>query len=69
MNSDDARSRVRAVAGPEVAVKFLVANVGPAQLPEPPTAEERREWERFVDALRDPAAEVFCFEELPQVDA
>ena len=61
--------QIRAVAGPEVAVKFLVANVGPAQLPEPPTAEERREWERFVDALRDPAAEVFCFEELPQVDA
>jgi hypothetical protein len=44
---------------------FLVANVGPERQPSPPTAAERSEWERFVDALRDPAAEVFCYGELP----
>lgn len=62
-------SQIRAVAGPEVAVKFLVANVNHDRQPVPPTLEERREWERFVDALRDPAAEIFCFEELPALES
>ena len=57
--------QIRAVAGPEVAVMFLVANVGPDRQPSPPTAAECGEWERFVDALRDPAAEVCCYGELP----
>jgi hypothetical protein len=43
-------------------VKFLVANVGPDQQPCAVTADEHREWTRFVDSLRDPAAEVFFFE-------
>lgn len=61
-------SQIRAVAGEQIAVKFLVANVGRDQQPLPPTAEERLQWERFVDSLRDPAAEIFCFEDLPPLD-
>jgi hypothetical protein len=45
-------------------VKFLVANVGADQSPAVVTDGERREWTRFVDSLRDPAAEVFFFEAL-----
>ena len=55
-------SRIRANAGPETPVKFLIANADPDALPAAPTADERREWERFVDSLRDPLAEVFFFE-------
>lgn len=54
--------RVRACAGPDAPVKFLVANVGADRQPAVVTADERREWTRFVDSLRDPAAEVFFFE-------
>jgi hypothetical protein len=61
-------ANIRKVAGSEIAVKFLVANVGSDLQPLPPTAEERCEWERFVDGLRDPAAEVFCFENLPPIE-
>ncbi len=59
--------KVRSSAGLETPVKFLVANVGADRQPVSPTAEERREWARFVDSLRDPAAEVFFFEN-PQAD-
>ena len=55
-------SKIRSSAGPQVPVKFLIANVDGGRQPVPPAAEERREWERFVDSLRDPAAEVFFFE-------
>jgi len=55
-------SKIRSSAGPETPVKFLIANVDAGQQPVSPTDEERREWERFVDALRDPAAEVFFYE-------
>ncbi|MEO7100441.1 MAG: DUF2868 domain-containing protein [Luteolibacter sp.] len=55
-------SKIRSSAGQQVPVKFLVANVDGGKNPVSPTAEERREWERFVDSLRDPAAEVFFFE-------
>lgn len=54
--------RIRAAAGQETPVKFLVANVGPEGEPTGVTEDERREWARFVDSLRDPAAEVFFFE-------
>lgn len=54
-------AKIRSSAGPEVPVKFLVANVGPDHQPAAATAEECREWTRFVDSLRDPAAEVFFF--------
>lgn len=60
-------AKVRASAGRETPVKFLVANVGTDHQPTAPTAEERREWVRFVDSLRDPAAEVFFFE-VPQAE-
>ena len=60
-------AKVRSSAGAETPVKFLVANVGADHEPAAPTAEERREWARFVDSLRDPAAEVFFFE-TPQAD-
>jgi hypothetical protein len=59
-------AQVRATAGPERPVKFLAANVGPAGHPLPPTPEERREWERFADGLRDPFAEVCCYESPPE---
>jgi hypothetical protein len=55
-------SRIRANAGDEAPVKFLIANAGPDRSPVPPTADERREWERFVDSLRDPETEVFFFD-------
>ena len=54
---------VRACAGPDAPVKFLVANVGTDGQPAAVTTDERREWTRFVDSLRDPAAEVFFFED------
>lgn len=57
-------ARIRAEAGPRIPVRFLIANSGADQQPLPPTAEERREWERFVDSLRDPEAEVCFFEQL-----
>lgn len=60
-------SRVRASAGKDVQVKFLVANASPANEPAPPTGEESREWIRFVDSLRDPAAEVFFYAPDPVV--
>lgn len=55
--------QVRQTAGPQTPVKFLVANILADGKPEAPSAEERREWERFADALRDPAAEVCFYEE------
>ncbi len=58
-------AQVRASAGLETPVKFLVANAGPGNLPIPPTHDEKHEWTRFVDSLRDPAAEVFFFEDAP----
>ncbi len=54
-------TQVRQAAGPDVPVKFLVANVAGDGQPEEPAAEERAEWERFADALRDPAAEVYFY--------
>jgi hypothetical protein len=56
-------SKVRSCAGPEAPIKFLVANVGADRQPTAATSDERREWTRFVDSLRDPGAEVFFFEE------
>ena len=58
----DLHGKIRTHAGSEIPVKFLVANVGTDQQPATVTPEERREWTRFVDSLRDPAAEVFFYE-------
>ena len=55
-------ARVRASAGLETPVRFLVANAGAGHRPVSPSPDERREWERFVDSLRDPQAEVCFFE-------
>lgn len=60
----DLHRKIRASAGADIPVKFLVANVDVNRNPAAPTADERREWERFVDSLRDPAAEVHFFEAL-----
>lgn len=54
--------KIRSGAGQDIPVKFLVANVGPAEQPASVTEDERREWIRFVDSLRDPAAEVYFYE-------
>lgn len=54
--------QVRQTAGPQTPVKFLVANIGPDGRPEAPSADECREWERFADSLRDPAAEVCVYD-------
>lgn len=59
--------RIRASAGPDVPVKFLVANVAADQQPAAPDESERHEWERFVDSLRDPAAEIHFYEVLQPV--
>ena len=56
-------AKIRASAGLHTPIKFLIANVDGERKPTPPNAQEQREWERFVDSLRDPAAEVFFFEE------
>lgn len=55
-------AKIRAHTGAAAPVKFLVANVGPDHEPVPVNEEERREWGIFVDSLRDPAAEIFFFE-------
>jgi hypothetical protein len=55
--------KIRSCAGPDAPVKFLVANVAADLSPAPVTADERREWSRFVDSLRDPAAEVFFYDD------
>ncbi|RYD41590.1 MAG: DUF2868 domain-containing protein, partial [Verrucomicrobiaceae bacterium] len=61
----DLHAKVRRSAGPAAPVKFLVANAGPDHAPVGATEEERREWSRFVDSLRDPAAEIFFYEIAP----
>lgn len=58
----DLHRRIRLSAGAEIPVKFLVANVDSDRQPMAPSAGEKHEWERFVDSLRDPAAEVHFFE-------
>jgi hypothetical protein len=54
-------STIRRRCGADLPVRFLVANVAVDGQPQPPTAEEIEQWERFVDGLRDPAAEVHSF--------
>lgn len=54
-------SQIRSAAGPETPVKFLVANVAQDGSPMAASEVERKEWERFVDSLRDPFAEVYFF--------
>lgn len=54
-------AKIRSSAGASIPVKFLVANVSADGLPVPPDDTERQEWVRFVDSLRDPAAEVYFF--------
>jgi hypothetical protein len=58
-------ARIRTAAGPATAVKFLIVNAGADHTPQPPSELERHEWERFVDSLRDPAAEVFFYQAEP----
>jgi len=53
-------SQIRAAAGSDAAVKFLVANEA-AGSPAAATPEEKVQWERFVDSLRDPHAEVYFY--------
>ncbi len=55
-------AKIRSSAGLQTPVKFLIANVDDRSRPASPTDDERREWERFVDSLRDPAAEVFFYQ-------
>ena len=59
------QAKVRTHAGPDIPIKFLIANSGPDHTPLAPSADECREWERFVDSLRDPAAEVFFYQDDP----
>jgi len=54
-------AKIRSSAGPDAPIKFLIANEAADDQPAAPTAEEQREWERFVDSLKDPNAEVFAF--------
>lgn len=56
-------ARIRSGAA-AIPVKFLIANADSGGAPVSPSPDERREWERFVDSLRDPDAEVFFFENL-----
>lgn len=54
-------AKIRAITGPATPISFLIANCGTDQTPQAPSPDEQREWERFVDSLRDPEAEVFPF--------
>ncbi len=54
-------AKVRAAAGPHTPIHFLIANTDPQGLPQPPAPQEQREWERFIDSLRDPSAEIHPF--------
>jgi hypothetical protein len=54
-------SQIRATAGEKTPIKFLIANESADDQPAPATEDERAQWERFVDSLRDPLAEVFFF--------
>ncbi|MBK1882253.1 DUF2868 domain-containing protein [Luteolibacter pohnpeiensis] len=56
-------SKIRGTMSAQTPLKFLVANADAAGNPSAPTDEERREWEKFVDSLRDPDSEVFFFDE------
>lgn len=58
----DLYQKVRASAGSEVPIKFLIANVAADKRPTSVKPDERSEWVRFVDGLRDPAAEIFFFD-------
>lgn len=53
-------SQIRKIAGVDVPVKFLAANEAEG-LPVVVSDEEKSQWERFVDSLRDPQAEVYFF--------
>lgn len=53
--------RIRDRAGRETPMKYLVVNVGAGKGPVSPSREELLEWERFVDALADPHAEVHAY--------
>jgi len=55
-------AKARENVGPRLPIRFLVVNAGADGLPESPTAEEWREWERFTDGLRDPETEVVRYE-------
>lgn len=57
-------SQIRSLVGMEAPVKFFVVNPS-GDSPAEPTAEERIQWERFVDSLRDPNAEVFSYRSVP----
>ena len=57
-------ARVRAAA-PEAPLRFLIADISPHGMPMAPGAAEGAEWERFVDSLRDPDAEVVLYETVP----
>jgi hypothetical protein len=61
---DALHAKVRSEAGRGIPIKFLIANTGPGKSPVPPSPDECREWERYVDSLRDPDSEVFFFEAL-----
>lgn len=54
--------RIRSSAGAGIPIKFLAVNEGPDGEPMTVSDEERQQWSRFVDSLRDPAAEVFFYE-------
>ena len=54
---------LRKTLGVRVSIKFLVVNLTSTGTLVPPTDIERTEWEKFVDGLRDPEAEIFTFEE------
>ncbi len=56
-------AKARETAGPGLPIRFLVANPGNDGKPSAPTAEERREWERFTDGLRDPETDVVFYSE------
>jgi hypothetical protein len=55
-------AKIRSSAGAETPVKFLVVQLEADHSLKPVSPDETREWTRFVDSLRDPAAEVFFYE-------
>lgn len=57
----DLHRKIRSTAGPATSIKFLAVNVSGDGTPSAVTDEERKQWEHFVDSLRDPLAEIHFY--------
>jgi len=57
----DLHRKIRSTAGIAAPIKFLAVNVSGDGTHSTVSDEERKQWERFVDSLRDPLAEIHFY--------